>query len=218
MKNKLSIGLIITMIAGALLFGLKGMAVEMGLFVAACGVALAFANIDKIQRFKGAGFEAEMKKAVEDAYATVELLKSIAKPLILSILSNLIYANRFGGGMKKEQQHKLKDDMDHLAKLIGVFDNEVQSESEKFFAWNAIDIIQRLESVVQKVKPLEEPERNAIYSLIDRDTDKYPNIEELRQVMDSLDKEQKEAAKPVIDDYEYYLSNRAIRRPGVQEE
>ena len=30
-------------------------------------IGMAFANIDKIQRFKGAGFEAEMKQAVEKA-------------------------------------------------------------------------------------------------------------------------------------------------------
>lgn len=205
------------MISGALLFGLKEMAVEMGLFVVACGVALSFTNIDKIQRFKGAGFEAEMKKAVEDAYATMESLKSIAKPLILSTLSNLIYAGRWGG-MKRERQHELKEKMDSLAKSIGVFDDEVQSESAKFFAWNAIDIIQMLERAVQKVKPLEKPEQNTLHLLIDRDADKYPSAEELSQAIASFDEEQKEAAKPFLDDYEYYLSNRALRRPGVNEE
>jgi hypothetical protein len=216
-NEKLTFGLIISLVLGALVLGFFGKAAEMGVFVVACGVALAFANIDKIQRFKGAGFEAEMKKAVEDAYATMESLKGIAKPLILSTLSNLIYAGRWGG-MKKERQHELKNEMDQLAKSIGVFDAEVRNESEKFFAWNAMDIVHNLENAAHKAKGLETSQRDTIQNLMDRDTDKFPSVDALKAAVSSLDDAQKEAAKPFIEDYEHYLSHRTIRRPGVGEE
>jgi hypothetical protein len=41
-------------------YGFMGMTAEMGLAIIAGSIGLAFTNIDKISRFKGAGFEAEM--------------------------------------------------------------------------------------------------------------------------------------------------------------
>lgn len=187
----------------------------MGLFIVACAIALAFANIDKVQRFKGAGFEAEMKKAVEEAYATTESLKKLAKPLILSTLSNLIFAGRWGG-MGKERQHQLKGEMEQLAKEIDVFDADIESESEKYFAWNAIDIVSDLVSAVQKTDPpLEEDVKESILLMINRDSDKYPQIEELKGALSSLSEAQNQVVEPFIEDYEYYLMNRTIRRPDM---
>jgi hypothetical protein len=45
-------------------YGFMGMTVEMGLAILAGSIGLAFSNIDKIAKFKGAGFEAEMCKKV----------------------------------------------------------------------------------------------------------------------------------------------------------
>jgi len=45
-------------------YGFMGMAAEMGLAILAGSIGLAFANIDKISKFKGAGFKAEMCKTV----------------------------------------------------------------------------------------------------------------------------------------------------------
>lgn len=43
-----------------IVFGYMKMPVEMGLSILAGALGLAFSNIDKISKFKGAGFEAEM--------------------------------------------------------------------------------------------------------------------------------------------------------------
>jgi hypothetical protein len=217
MTDKLNIGLIISMVTGSMLLGMLGKPAEMGLFVAAGGIGLSFANIDKIQRFKGAGFEAEMRKAVEEAYATTESLKAIAKPLILSNLINLIYKGRWDG-MKEERKHKIKNEMDRLAKLIGVFDEEVRRESEKFFAWHAMDYVHDLETEVNKVRNLQDEEREALRKMVDRDADKYPAVDELKKFVQSLDDDQKLAAQPFLEDYEYFLANSAVRRPEVDAE
>ncbi|MCU8356817.1 hypothetical protein M2G48_20800 [Vibrio vulnificus] len=70
------------MLVSVFLFGLKGMTAEMGIAVAASCVFLAFANLDKFTKFKGAGFEAELREAVSEANATINELKELAKPLI----------------------------------------------------------------------------------------------------------------------------------------
>jgi predicted transcriptional regulator len=54
------------LLAGPITFGMLGKPTEMGLCILAAAIALAFSNIEKIKRFKGAGFEAEMlEKQVE---------------------------------------------------------------------------------------------------------------------------------------------------------
>ena len=53
----------VLLIVGNFVFGWLGKPTEMGLCTLAGAIALAFANIDKLKRFKGAGFEAEMKEA-----------------------------------------------------------------------------------------------------------------------------------------------------------
>ena len=46
-------------------FGIFGKVAEAGVSVLACCLALAFIHIDKLKRFKGGGFEAEMKDQVD---------------------------------------------------------------------------------------------------------------------------------------------------------
>ena len=45
----------------SIILGFNNNPTEMGLAIIGGSLCLSFANIDKIQRFKGAGFEAEMK-------------------------------------------------------------------------------------------------------------------------------------------------------------
>lgn len=52
------------LLVGPLVFGLLGKPTEMGLSILAGALSLAFSNIDKISKFKGAGFEAEMREKV----------------------------------------------------------------------------------------------------------------------------------------------------------
>lgn len=75
------------------MFGLMGKPAEMGLIIVAGAIGLAFLNTDKIQRFKGAGFEAEMKKAVEDANATIEQLRNVATTSAKATLTSLMADN-----------------------------------------------------------------------------------------------------------------------------
>ncbi len=56
-------------LGGSFYFGCLGHPVEMGLAIVAGSIALAFSYIDKIQKFKGAGFEAEMRQQVETMVA-----------------------------------------------------------------------------------------------------------------------------------------------------
>lgn len=55
------------LLAGTVIFGWLGQTVEMGLYIVANSIALAFLNIDKLESFKGGGFEAKMGKGIDSA-------------------------------------------------------------------------------------------------------------------------------------------------------
>ena len=130
MSGKLTttIGSIITL-GLAVMFGLKGMATEMGIIVAAGAICLAFLNIDKIERFKGAGFEAEMKKAVAEANATVEQLREVAATSAKAILTDLMAGNFFDG-TTLEKRLELHDQIINSLKGIGASESQIISSDE----------------------------------------------------------------------------------------
>ncbi len=88
----LNLTLISALVTAPISFGIMKRPAEMGLSIAAIGIALAFANLDRFQRFKGAGFEAELRTAVDKTYAAIEELKelslSLATPIILQSLGS----------------------------------------------------------------------------------------------------------------------------------
>jgi hypothetical protein len=86
--------LIVAMVFIPVLLGIFRTPKEMGIAVGAIFLALCFANIDKIVRFKGAGFEAEMRTAVNKAYAAIEQLKDLGVSLSSPIVDELAVSGR----------------------------------------------------------------------------------------------------------------------------
>jgi hypothetical protein len=67
----------------------------MGLAIAAGALTVMFINLDKFQSFSAAGVQAELKKTVEQAYATIEQIKEIITPFIWSSITNLTLKKNF---------------------------------------------------------------------------------------------------------------------------
>jgi len=85
-KNTIGYSSLILSIFG---LGIFGSATTMGIGVAGSALFLAFANLERFVRFKGAGFEAEMREIVDEANATIDNLRSVATPMISSYITNL---------------------------------------------------------------------------------------------------------------------------------
>ena len=62
MKLVFQIASYVVLFGGSIVFGLIGRPTEMGLTITAGFLGLIFSNIDSVSRFKGPGFEAEMRK------------------------------------------------------------------------------------------------------------------------------------------------------------
>ena len=116
LKNNI---VIIIIILPAIYFGYIGKSTKMGLAIVA-----AFINIDKIQRFKGAGFEAEMRKMVEEGYATIENLKELGKPIIKALFVNITHFNNIGS-MALHKKHEVLDDLKQILKRLFLKDKEL---------------------------------------------------------------------------------------------
>ena len=82
------------MLLGVAVFGYLDKVAAATVTVLAGAIGMAFANLDKIELFKGAGFEARMRKAVEDAYATTDSLRSLALVMAEVVAGVLAVENR----------------------------------------------------------------------------------------------------------------------------
>jgi hypothetical protein len=96
--NDMNQKLIIALVVIPILLGIFRSPKEMGIAVLAIGLALFFSNIDKFSRFKGtfkgAGLEAELKTAVNEAYAAIEQLKELGLSLSSPIIDELAISGR----------------------------------------------------------------------------------------------------------------------------
>ena len=115
------------------ILGLRGQSAEMGLSILAGAIGLSFLNIDKIKRFKGAGFEAEMQEKIEaiieketeppqngsagfltcEAYGTDENAKKA-----IEALNNPKYTWRYLGGIVKDSGLTQKKTLETLNWLL----------------------------------------------------------------------------------------------------
>jgi hypothetical protein len=86
--------LIVAMVVIPILLGLFRSKWEMSLAIGAIGIALAFANLDKIARFKTPAFEAELRTVVDKAYAAIEQLKDLGLALSAPIADELAISGR----------------------------------------------------------------------------------------------------------------------------
>jgi len=117
---KAALSVLIVLGAG-LPFGYLGKPTEMGLGILAGAIAATFINIDKIQRVKGGSFEAEMRMVVNEAYATIESLRQLAKPLIRSAMYNITRGNRLG--QTPDEESVITAELESLASELKIIDD-----------------------------------------------------------------------------------------------
>ncbi|GAA0358762.1 hypothetical protein [Bacillus horti] len=203
---------ILVILVPSLYFGWGGKPTEMGLAIIAGAIAACFINIDKIQRFKGAGFEAEMRRTIEEAYATVDTLKEITKPLIISTIKNLTYGGRYGG-IGIDEKHKMKTELNNIAQKLSILDNDIKDAVDTFHKYHALDYISDIEREVYNNNDTDVEIRKRLSELKNYNSDKLPNANELRRVFTG--EVIPSSINDIIDDYEYYLKYKRIRNDDL---
>lgn len=145
----------------------------MGVSVVAGAIAATFINLDKVSRFKGAGFEAEMRKAVEDVYATIETIEELSKPLVYSIYSLLI-GEGFFGGLGADKKYEVSQKLDDIIASFDLEDKEIKQIHNMF---NKTIVKEYFDEFVGSLS-YDYNFKQKLYELCDRDI-KFPAIEQI---------------------------------------
>lgn len=194
-------------------FGYIGRPTEMGIALISGSIATCFLNLDKFVRFKGAGFEAELQKAVEQAYATIEELKLIGKPLIVSIITILRYHDKLGN-MAADQEHKFFYQLIEISNLLSLKeDNEIKSCRELFIRDHNWDHYYMFTNMLsrEKIEGVEEIVKK-LSSLEERSSINFPTKEKIEEIINPIKGEISKAVLEYLEDYDYYCKNQKLRR------
>jgi hypothetical protein len=120
-----SISSFLIIVVPSLYFGYKNQTIQMGISLVMGAIAASFINIDKFSSFKGGGFEAELKKSVNDINTTVGGIIEIIKPLIIAT-TNLLIADSTIGGMSTNTKHELLIKLNDLINSLEINDIEIE--------------------------------------------------------------------------------------------
>ena len=94
---------------------------------------LAFAYLDKIESFKGAGFEAKLRDAVNEAYATIEKLRDIAVKLSEPIVFEITMHQRMLQYVKLKYRYEQLKGIEASLQDLGVSKEEIEKTTEFFY-------------------------------------------------------------------------------------
>ncbi|TCS36777.1 hypothetical protein [Reinekea marinisedimentorum] len=194
MTKALNIIGFILLVASIFVFGLKSMAAEMGIAVAASGVFLAFANLDKFSEFKGAGFEAKLREAVDEANATIENLKSVAAPLLTTTIDLLAKDGRLCGDSAFDKNHALYDKLIALQADIDISDFSLEKAQSQYLNIHAWDMISDLASDIERAGK-EKFTVEVRETLGSHSFDEPPSLEKFLSLLDEVELQDKEGQK-----------------------
>jgi hypothetical protein len=200
----------VLILGSALPFGYLGRPTEMGLALLAGGIAAALVNIDKIQRVKGGVFEAEMRKAVDEAYATTDALRRLAKVVLRSTLQILTMLGRVQD-MPATQKHEFRNEIERLGKEMGIAEDEaVRSAHELFFWYQTWDHFHDFAHACRQARV---PASERLWAMLNYSSNgPHPTLQEINAVLGN-DTVLDASCRGRLEDYLHYLKHRTLRRP-----
>ncbi|MBL0717434.1 MAG: hypothetical protein JJV89_05235 [Desulfosarcina sp.] len=206
--NDINQKLIIALVVIPILLGILRSPKEMGIAIAAIGLALFFSNIDKFSRFKGAGFEAELKTAVDEAYAAIEQLKDLGLSLSGPIVDELAMSGRM------LQYIHLKYKLERVAKIadtlrkLGASQEEIEEACSTLYGRVTNDHIRRILYSLKNSNP----EKKELFEGIN--DGKMVNWEKgkIEIFIKEHNLNKSEDTDECFIDLDYFLKNRKLRR------
>jgi len=205
-------------------FGYIGRPVEMSIAIASGAIAASFLHIDKFSRFKGAGFEAEMKKVVKQAYATIDEIKQVSKPLLVFQINMLVSHNRWDG-LDLQKKIQSFNQMTEIAKMLKLEkDHEMKDAVESFirhhiwdFYGEIIDVIKSIsiQVEIEQSRQIDEKKNEVVQqlqSLLDYNSTNCPTKAEIDKMIKPIAEYLNQAVQDAIDKYDYFKRNKTLRK------
>lgn len=206
--NTLRISLIVALIVLPTLFGFLKMPTEMGLAIGAIGISLFFANLEKFVRFKGAGFEAELRTAVDKTYAALEELKELALCLTGPIVDELAISGRMLEYIHLKHKLERVQEIAETLRKLGASESEIEDACSTLHQRVTKDHVKRVFHSLRGANP----EKEKVFQDVDdskgfdwspESTQRFINQHELKKNEDTND---------AISDLDYFLAHRRLKR------
>lgn len=194
---------LIIILGPTLYFGFVGKVAEMGVVLAAGVLAVAFLNLDKLQKFKGAGIEVELKKAVEEAQATLDNLKDFTIPLYIFSIKNMTEGLTWEG-ITDEDRHIIVQKIEKITHEHAI-DSDVKDAIDSFYNFNLKNYFENVRKDV--LKHYNEDIDKQLFNLADYASGNFPTEMQIRNTLSGLDKISPELELSICN-YAYYKANK----------
>jgi hypothetical protein len=189
-------------------FGAFKMATEMGLSIGAIVIALFFANLDKFSKFKGAGFEAEMRNAVKETYTALEELKELALSLSAPIIDELAVSGRMLQYIPlKYKLERVEKIAKTLAKL-GAQKEEIEEVCSTIYSRVHDD---HVKAVLRYLKTANKDKQEVLKELEEGDVSGW-NDEKLNDLIETNNMVCDDQVTETLKDFKYFSLHKKLRR------
>lgn len=170
---------------------------------------MAFANIDKMAKFKGAGFEAEMKNTIDKANATIEEVQQVGCKSAAAILEVTAAFGRFGGGIKTLRRLQIRDNLVASLRGLGADDDDIKDAQTGFNRWLLFDHAAKIVQAVGSNWP-KTTEGNRLHQY----TENFAITANEIEVFVNKNNIGSQKVYDAIEDMRYFDRNKKLRRPG----
>ncbi len=169
-------------------------------------VALAFANLDKIESFSAGFFQAKLRTAVEKAYAAIEQLKELGLSLSSPIVDEMAVSGRMLQYIplkhKLERVEKIEDNL----RKLGASKEEIEVACSTIYERVGSDHIRNvLRSLLNS-----NPEKKGLFEGLD--DGKMDSIRDFEKFIKDNDLKRSKETDEAILDLQYFLKNKKLRR------
>lgn len=206
--NNLTEKLIVTLVVVPILLGIFKDWKVMTAAIGAIMVALFFANIDKFSKFKGGGIEAELKTAVDDAYAAIEELKELGLSLTSPITDELAMSGSVLSYIPLEYKLQRVEKIAKTLKKLGASDEEVNEACFMIYLRVESEHVSRVIGKLKKANPGKE-------KLLDFKMGDLNNwdLKKLKVFLLDNELEFDEDSEEALENLEYFHEHRKLRHP-----
>ena len=206
--NEFTQKLIIALVIVPIPIGIFRGPTEMAIVAGAISVGLFFANLDKFKSFKGGGIEAQLRTAVNDAYAAIHQLRELGVSVSSPIVDALAISGRMMQFIPLKYKLERVEKIAETLKKLGVSDKEIQEVCSTMYERVTDDHIRGVLSALKSSNPGKE---KLLEGLGDGKFDGWDKAKFETFIKDN-ELKKNENAEEWLEDLEYFLKTKKLRR------
>ncbi len=203
-------------LAVATILAFQGKPTEMGLTTLLGAIVMAFLNIDKIESFRGAGFEARMKQVVSEANDAIEKTRELGAVLARQNLDSIALQGRFEGNNKIYEDVQRRDEIVLRLRELGVAENKIDEATQEFNQHVERNQAARIRNMILERQDIPTTTGQEVKDLsMNLSLSQVTSPEEFRNIFAGgvIPAEIDEA----IEDYRYFREHKSLRRAKTAE-